>query len=97
MGFFGFGKKEKIIDLGERYRQKENEQEKNEGESDDSFKIVGNSSSSNSNYDNEPRKKLAKKLIDMTNKLDELSTQLYHLQQRVELLERKTGVKSGID
>jgi hypothetical protein len=36
------------------------------------------------------RRKLAKRLGDITEKLEDLSTQIYHLQQRVELLERKT-------
>lgn len=35
------------------------------------------------------RRKLAKRLIDMTEKIEELSNQIYRLQQRVELLERK--------
>ncbi len=37
----------------------------------------------------ERRKKLAKRLIDMTNKIDDLTSQVYHLQQRVEVLEKK--------
>lgn len=37
----------------------------------------------------ERKKKLAKRLADMTNRIEDLSTQIYHLQQRVELLERK--------
>ncbi len=37
----------------------------------------------------EKRKKLAKRLADITDKLEDLSNQIYHLQQRVELLERK--------
>lgn len=37
----------------------------------------------------EKRKKLAKRLVDMTDKIEDLSNQIYHLQQRVELLERK--------
>jgi predicted RNase H-like nuclease (RuvC/YqgF family) len=41
------------------------------------------------------RKKLATRLMDITEKLEDLSTQIYHLQQRVELLERKT--KSNFD
>jgi hypothetical protein len=40
----------------------------------------------------EKKRKLGKRLIDMTNKLEEISNQIYHLQQRVELLERKAGV-----
>ena len=38
----------------------------------------------------ERKRKLAKRLADITEKLEDVSTQLYHLQQRVELLERKT-------
>ena len=45
------------------------------------------------NLSEENRKKLVKRLLDITNKLDEISTQIYHLQQRVELLERKKGVE----
>jgi len=40
----------------------------------------------------EKKKKLAKRLIDMTNKIEELNNQIYHLQQRIEVLERKAGV-----
>jgi hypothetical protein len=38
----------------------------------------------------EKRKKLAKRLMDITDKLEDLSNQMYHLQQRIELLEQKT-------
>jgi len=37
------------------------------------------------------RKKLAKRLMDITDKLEEISNQIYHLQQRVEVLEKKFG------
>ena len=40
----------------------------------------------------EKRRKLSKRLLDITNKLEELSNQIYHLQQRIEVLERKGGV-----
>ncbi len=40
----------------------------------------------------EKRKKLAKRLIDITEKLEDLSNQIYHLGQRVEVLEKKTNV-----
>lgn len=40
----------------------------------------------------ERRQKLAKRLKDMTDKMEEVSNQIYHLQQRVELLERKMDV-----
>ena len=37
----------------------------------------------------ERKRKLAKRLVDMTDKIEDLSNQIYHLQQRLELLERK--------
>tara|TARA_Y100000310_G_scaffold253607_1_gene260501 strand:+ start:214 stop:525 length:312 start_codon:yes stop_codon:yes gene_type:complete len=40
----------------------------------------------------EKRKKLAKRLIDITEKLEDLSNQIYHLGQRVEVLEKKFNV-----
>jgi len=39
----------------------------------------------------EKKKRFAQRLSDMTNKLEELSNQIYHLQQRVEVLEKKSG------
>ena len=38
------------------------------------------------------RKKLARRLMDMTEKIEELSNQIYHLQQRIEVLEKKSNV-----
>jgi len=38
------------------------------------------------------RRKLSKRLIDMTEKIEELSNQIYHLQQRIEVVERKLDV-----
>lgn len=35
------------------------------------------------------KRKLARRLVDMTEKIEDLSNQIYHLQQRLELLERK--------
>ncbi|MGD9275941.1 MAG: hypothetical protein PVJ67_02100 [Candidatus Pacearchaeota archaeon] len=40
------------------------------------------------------KKKLAKRLLDITNKLEEISNQIYHLQQRLEVVERKAGVNN---
>ena len=41
------------------------------------------------------KRKLVKRLSDMTNKMEDLSNQIYHLQQRIEVLERKAGVWGG--
>ena len=54
-----------------------------------------NSDSSTSTYGSNPdekRKRLAKRLADMTSKSEDLSNQIYHLQQRIEVIEKKMGV-----
>ncbi|HOW36842.1 MAG TPA: hypothetical protein PLK34_01170 [Candidatus Pacearchaeota archaeon] len=43
----------------------------------------------------EKRKKLTKRILDMTEKIEELSNQIYHLTQRVEALERRNYTGSG--
>ena len=40
----------------------------------------------------ERKRKFAKRLMDMTTKIEDLSNQIYHLQQRVEVLDRKADV-----
>ena len=41
------------------------------------------------------KRKLAKRLVDMTDKIEELSNQIYHLQQRLEVLEQRFRVGVG--
>ncbi|MBU2053142.1 MAG: hypothetical protein ABIJ14_03435 [Nanoarchaeota archaeon] len=58
--------------------------------------IVNQKTSSENSMDSptileERRRKLTKRLIDMTGKIEELSNQIYHLQQRIEVLEKKAG------
>jgi hypothetical protein len=36
--------------------------------------------------------KIAKRLLDMTDKIEDLSNQVYHLKQRIELLEKKLKI-----
>lgn len=43
----------------------------------------------------EKRRRLTKRIMDMTEKIEELSNQIYHLQQRLEVLEKKSGVSGG--
>ncbi|HJZ18836.1 MAG TPA: hypothetical protein VJ208_01920, partial [Candidatus Nanoarchaeia archaeon] len=58
--------------------------------------ISVNQNASNLNEDTEDKKKkLAKRLADMTTQIENISNQIYHLSQRVEVLERKSGVNSG--
>lgn len=41
------------------------------------------------------KKKLAKRLMYMTDRIEDLSNQIYHLQQRVEVLEKKLNKNLG--
>jgi hypothetical protein len=68
-----------------------------------SFSNVNSNSSSDVSWDNdapqqtdypEKKQKIAKRLLDMTNKMEDLSNQIYHLNQRVELLEKKLRINS---
>jgi len=38
------------------------------------------------------KRRLAKRLVEMTGRLEDVSNQIYHLQQRIEVLERKLDV-----
>jgi len=65
------------------------------------------STSDNISWDNEPsassssetvgefaqkKQKIAKRLLNMTDKLEDLSNQIYHLKQRIEVLEKKARI-----
>ena len=41
----------------------------------------------------EKKRKLAKRIMEMTERVEDLSNQIYHLQQRLEVLERKLDVR----
>jgi hypothetical protein len=87
---------------------KEEAQESKEEPSSGMFGFLGNmassaSSSTSTNSEDyldtsgpidEKRKRLAKRIMDMTAKLEELTNQIYHLEQRLEVLERKSGTNS---
>ena len=69
------------------------------------FEFLGNLASAKSNPESssdyidvssadEKRRKIAKRFLDMTKKIEDLSNQIYHLQQRVEVLEAKNRINS---
>jgi len=98
-----------IVDLGERFRkQKEKEEQMassksaSEGSSTGPIAFFDSSSDSSgsssevidlSNSSDERKKRLAKRILEITNKLEDLSNQIYHLQQRIETIEKKTNVR----
>ena len=79
-------------------------QESSQSSSQGALSFLGNLASSSasetqpSEYESvsgdatEKRKKLAKRLMDITSKIEDLSNQIYHLQQRIEVLERKSDI-----
>ena len=86
MDFCGFGKKKKILDLTRASGEQESSQEGvKSGEPE--IEIIDDFTQTTE----ERRKKLAKRIADMTEKIDDVSNQLYHLQQRVEVLEKKSN------
>ena len=58
-------------------------------ESSSSYGSTYGSNSEDSGVE-EKRRRLGKRLLDMTNKIEDLTNQIYRLQQRIEVLERKS-------
>ncbi len=89
-------KQEKIAQM-----QSESQEVNSQSTSGGAFDFLGNLASSSGTESRsyvdvsgaeEKRKKLAKRFMDITNKIEELSNQVYHLQQRIEVLEKKMDV-----
>lgn len=106
MGIFG-KKKDNVIDLRGNYKIPEKSfakvSVKNNSSDMSAFGFMDNSSSSSpssndSDYVNlssdsgEKKTKLAKRLLDITDKLEDLSNQIYHLKQRIEIIEKKMKI-----
>ena len=112
MALFNFKKRDRVLDLTEKYKKKLDAETKPESSLEsiplqtksNNFNFLGNIASGARTTENviddgefsvadEKKKKLAKRLIDMTSKVENLSNQIYHLQQRIEVLERKSGIR----
>ena len=105
MGLFG-KKKDKIVDWSEKYKVQEKRavvSKKEKGSSGLGFlsdMANGTSTSSNISWDNdapsqdiqEKKQKLKKRLFEMTDRMEDLSNQIYHLKQRIEVLEKKLRI-----
>jgi uncharacterized protein YceH (UPF0502 family) len=102
MGLFG-RKKERIVDWSGNYKMQEKRASGKKEDSGLGFlgDMANSTSSSNISWDNdvplqhepEKKQKLAKRLLDMTGRIEDLNNQIYHLKQRIELLERKLKVR----
>ncbi len=88
-------REEKLNNMKEDMASGSNEEPQGEG----IFSLFGNANpsqtsvqpESNLGEEENKRSRLAKRLVMMTDKLEDLSNQIYHLQQRVEVLEKKLG------
>ncbi len=103
-----FRRRKKILDLTEKYKREQEKaaelQSNSETDSSESFGFLGDmASASRTSSDDtvdisstiETRKRqLSKRLLQLTEKIEDLSNQIYHLQQRIEVLERKANVGS---
>lgn len=101
-----FRKKDKVIDLTEHYaKQQEKAEEVSEGGSSDAPVNIfggvfgGGQQTEATGFEEtvnpeERRRRLAKRLKEMTEKIENLSNQIYHLEQRLEVVERKTNTGS---
>lgn len=98
MSLFG-RKSEKVVDW--RYKKVQprlGQVIKPREESENNFSFLGDmasgvSSSNSGEYESsdEKKKKLAKRILEMTERIEDLSNQIYHLQQRIDVLERRSG------
>tara|TARA_Y100000296_G_scaffold60057_1_gene69497 strand:- start:1030 stop:1326 length:297 start_codon:yes stop_codon:yes gene_type:complete len=95
MDFFKFWKKGQTINLDSTNLVKSNGKEILDLTKKDNEESLENIEDKESfQTPEEKRKKLAKRLIDITEKLEDLSNQIYHLGQRIEVLEKKTNINS---
>lgn len=91
MGLFNFRKKGKIIDLSKKFNEEIKTAKNRESLAESS---EAKEESTNIDYIGKKRKKLAKRIANLIEKLDDLSNKIFHLGQRVEVLEKKLRVNN---
>ncbi|MBI4116166.1 hypothetical protein HY449_00295 [Candidatus Pacearchaeota archaeon] len=98
MGFFDFLKKDDVADYSMKYNIQKTIAEKQQSDSSQTAQspsqAISNELSNPSESAEERRKKLVKRIVDMAERMENLSIQLYHLQQRIELIEKKMNINS---
>ena len=96
--------KDKIDSMKQEIKEAKKEESADSGGVFGFFSNIGSSNSNSNTSSNistssdldgsseDKKKKLAKRLVDMTSKIEDLSNQMYHLQQRLEVIERKLSI-----
>ena len=109
-----FRKKDRVIDLSERYNQNRHVSKVKETMEEDRAKeapvgvlgFLGSMASAapapessvealDEGTAEEKRKRLIRRLMDMTSRIEDMSNQIYHLQQRMEVIEKKLKLSKG--
>ena len=88
MKIFNFGKKDNFLDLSKRKIQ-DGESITEELSEDFVF------DSGKPETPEEKKQRFVKRIVDLTDKMEGLSNQVYHLQQRIELLEKKLNISGN--
>ncbi len=94
MGFFDFLRKDEIVDYSPKYNVQKKENPEKTPQVLSTSQMVDNELSNPSENAEERKKKLVRRIVDMSERMENLSIQLYHLQQRIELIEKKMNVSS---
>jgi len=102
MRWFDFDRKDKILDLTKNLERKENDKtiKAKEGfeKDDNEGKIIDLTNNKEEVIDltdiSKKKKNFAKRISGMIEKIESLSTKIYHLEQRIEVLEKKTKVNN---
>jgi uncharacterized protein YhaN len=86
-------KKDKIIDLSKPLNERKREEENPSIEVNFPAEVQEDKVIDLTEVE-EKKKNLAKRISDMIEKMDGLSTKIYHLEQRIEVLEKRTRVNN---
>jgi len=86
MGFLGFGKK-KVDDFSDKLKKEYNI------ESEEDYQTIEPKEEVQvPDTPEEKKQKFVKRISETIQKVEDISTQIYHLQQRIEVLEKKLDV-----
>lgn len=104
MKFSPFKKRNRFVDLSKNYQKKAEETKKEQPKQDMPFFVFNSETNQEKSFSDEKeinffnetnetpyekRKRFAKRLANMTEKIEDLSNQIYHLEQRIEVLEKQ--------
>ncbi|MEX0933010.1 MAG: hypothetical protein WDZ77_02850 [Candidatus Pacearchaeota archaeon] len=93
MKWFGNKDNDRIIDLSKKMEEKEARNEFSGASRDEEVLDFTNPASNRGSIEDK-KKNFAKRISGMIEKLDNLSTKIYHIEQRLEVVEKKLRVNN---